>query len=138
MKAVAEATINELKSRLRDRDGRVEDLLARLEELKRRCMEQHLMDRQEIERLNQKLFERNDSSIQDLKVARTHTHTHTGVAHAHTQHTRVLHTHTAHTGVAHRHTHTQHIKVMHMHACSWVVYVYRNRTYAQRITAYGT
>lgn len=68
MKAVAEATINELKARLKDRDRLVNALRAQLDEEAAQALARHQEDRAEIERLNQKLFERNDASIQDLKV----------------------------------------------------------------------
>lgn len=68
MKAVAEATINELKQRLKDRDSLTAQLRRQLEEDTARMLDRHNADRSEIERLNQKLFERNDASIQDLKV----------------------------------------------------------------------
>ncbi|KAG2443036.1 hypothetical protein HYH02_009451 [Chlamydomonas schloesseri] len=67
MKAVAEATINELKARLKDRDRLVNALRAQLDEEAAQALARHQEDRAEIERLNQKLFERNDASIQDLK-----------------------------------------------------------------------
>eukprot|EP00798_Chlamydomonas_sp_ICE-L_P007851 gene7851-1057_t len=67
MKAVAEATINELKSRIHERDLRIAASLKTLEEGKKEWLAQHAHDRQEIERLNQKLFERNDQSIENLK-----------------------------------------------------------------------
>ncbi len=68
MKAVAEATINELKQRLKDRDRAIAALRAQLDDEAAKALERHNQDRAEIERLNQKLFELNDQTIQDLKV----------------------------------------------------------------------
>jgi hypothetical protein len=68
MKAVAEATINELKSRISDRDKALAELQALLEATKAQWLAQHQTDREEIARLNQALFERNNASIDNLKV----------------------------------------------------------------------
>ena len=68
MKAVAEATINELKGRVTDRDKAQAELLALLEATKAQWLAQHQTDREEIARLNQALFERNNASIDNLKV----------------------------------------------------------------------
>lgn len=68
MRAVAEATIRELKSRLKDREKALADLDAAVQKEKARWVAQHQTDRMEIERLNQRLFERNDASIDNLKV----------------------------------------------------------------------
>lgn len=68
MRAVAEATINELKARLKDREKAMEDLEGLVAAEKGRWVAQHQTDRAEIERLNQRLFERNDASIGNLKV----------------------------------------------------------------------
>ena len=70
MKAVAEATINELKSRISDRDKALLELQALLEATKAQWFAQHQTDREEIARLNQALFERNNASIDNLKVGR--------------------------------------------------------------------
>ena len=67
MKVVAEATIMELKNRVKERDRTLAKLRAQLEEEATAGLARHNDDRAEIERLNQKLFERNDRSIQDLK-----------------------------------------------------------------------
>ena len=68
MKAVAEATINELKGRLAGRDQALAELQALLESTKEQWLAQHQTDREEISRLNQALFERNNVSIDNLKV----------------------------------------------------------------------
>jgi hypothetical protein len=68
MKAVAEAAINELKARLGDRDRQLVKARKQLDDDAAAALLRHQQDRAEIERLNQKLFERNDASIQDLKV----------------------------------------------------------------------
>ena len=68
MKAVAEATINELKGRLTGRDQALAELQALLEATKAQWLAQHQTDREEISRLNQALFERNNTSIDNLKV----------------------------------------------------------------------
>ena len=68
MKAVAEATVNELKSRLTGRDKELAELHALLEATKAQWLAQHQTDREEIGRLNQALFERNNASIDNLKV----------------------------------------------------------------------
>ncbi|GAX75484.1 hypothetical protein CEUSTIGMA_g2927.t1 [Chlamydomonas eustigma] len=67
MKAVAEATINELKNRLDGRDKALKDLQALLDLTKEQWLAQHQTDREEISRLNQALFERNNASIDNLK-----------------------------------------------------------------------
>ncbi|KAG2499296.1 hypothetical protein HYH03_002874 [Edaphochlamys debaryana] len=67
MKAVAEATINELKNRLKDRDRVIGALRRQLEEEAEAALARHNADRAEIERLNEKLFMLNDGFIQDLK-----------------------------------------------------------------------
>ncbi|GIL43063.1 hypothetical protein Vafri_829 [Volvox africanus] len=67
MKAVAEATINELKQRIKDRDSLIAELRKQLKEEGAQMLARHNSDRAEIERLNEKLFERNDASIQNLK-----------------------------------------------------------------------
>ncbi|GLI68958.1 hypothetical protein VaNZ11_013486 [Volvox africanus] len=67
MKAVAEATINELKQRIKDRDSLIAELRKQLKDEGAQMLARHNADRAEIERLNEKLFERNDASIQDLK-----------------------------------------------------------------------
>ena len=67
-KAVAEATINELKGRLAGRDQALVDLQALLDATKEQWLAQHQTDREEIARLNQALFERNNASIDNLKV----------------------------------------------------------------------
>ncbi|GFH14227.1 uncharacterized protein HaLaN_10243 [Haematococcus lacustris] len=68
MKAVAEATVNELRRRLAEREKAVKGLQDTLDSEKSRWLLQHQADRQEIERLNQRLFQRNDASIGNLKV----------------------------------------------------------------------
>lgn len=68
MRAIAEVTINELKGRLGDRDRQLADLHRALEEAKLRWLAQHDTDRDEIQRLNQALFDRNNQSIENLKV----------------------------------------------------------------------
>ncbi|KAL6758104.1 hypothetical protein V8C86DRAFT_2603588 [Haematococcus lacustris] len=67
MKAVAEATVNELRRRLAEREKAVKGLQDTLDSEKSRWLLQHQADRQEIERLNQRLFQRNDASIGNLK-----------------------------------------------------------------------
>ncbi|GFR41280.1 hypothetical protein Agub_g1955 [Astrephomene gubernaculifera] len=67
VKAVAEASVNELKERLKDRERTIAALRQQLEDEAAQALARHTADRAEIERLNQKLFERNDASIQDLK-----------------------------------------------------------------------
>ncbi|KXZ56705.1 hypothetical protein GPECTOR_1g635 [Gonium pectorale] len=67
MKAVAEATINELRQRIKDRDTIIKRLHKQLEDDAAHALARHNEDRAEIERLNQKLFERNDADIQGLK-----------------------------------------------------------------------
>ncbi|GFH29958.1 uncharacterized protein HaLaN_28716, partial [Haematococcus lacustris] len=67
MKAVAEATVNELRRRLAEREKAVKGLQDTLDSEKSRWLVQHQADRQEIERLNQRLFQRNDASIGNLK-----------------------------------------------------------------------
>ncbi len=71
MKAVAEATVNELKNRLKDRERMIAALRAKLDEDAAAALARHQEDRAEIERLNEKLFQRNDADIQDLKVGAT-------------------------------------------------------------------
>ncbi|GIL72907.1 hypothetical protein Vretifemale_3051 [Volvox reticuliferus] len=68
MKAVAEATINELKQRIKDRDSIIAELRKQLKDDAAQMLARHNADRAEIERLNEKLFDRNDASIQDLKA----------------------------------------------------------------------
>ncbi len=68
MRAVAEATINELKDRLKDRQKALDDLERLFGDEKARWQAQHEADRAEILALNQRLFEHNDASIGKLKV----------------------------------------------------------------------
>eukprot|EP00955_Chlamydomonas_euryale_P096809 365033-Chlamydomonas_euryale.AAC.7 len=53
MRAVAEATISELKDRVNDRDRRLAELQALLDATKAQWLAQHQVDRDEMARLNQ-------------------------------------------------------------------------------------
>ncbi len=68
MKAVAEATINELKERLKERQKALDALEGLMAAEQARWLAQHQTDRKEIERLNQCLFEKNDQDIDRMKV----------------------------------------------------------------------
>ncbi|KAG1678296.1 hypothetical protein FOA52_013917 [Chlamydomonas sp. UWO 241] len=67
MRAVAEATINELKDRLTGRDRQIAELQALLDATKAQWLAQHQTDRDELARINQALFDRNNTSIDNLK-----------------------------------------------------------------------
>ncbi|MEW5303376.1 MAG: hypothetical protein WDW36_006076 [Sanguina aurantia] len=68
MQAITVATLDELKGRVRERDLQLATLHGRMQEELGRFLAQHQADRGTIETLNQKLFERNDASIDDLRV----------------------------------------------------------------------
>ncbi|MEW5309850.1 MAG: hypothetical protein WDW38_001701 [Sanguina aurantia] len=67
MQAITVATLDELKGRVRERDLQLATLHGRMQEELGRFLAQHQADRGTIETLNQKLFERNDASIDDLR-----------------------------------------------------------------------
>lgn len=65
---MAEVTINELRARLAEKNIEVEDVRKRSEDLRDWAMQQAASDRSEIERLAKKLFEKDDTTVQNLKV----------------------------------------------------------------------
>ena len=68
LRAVAEASIKDLQSKVEDREAQVAALEARLQEHQAAYLAQHAADRAEIERLNSKLLESGAASIAGLKA----------------------------------------------------------------------
>jgi hypothetical protein len=68
LQAVAEASIKDLQSKVKDREAQVAALEARLQEHQAAYLAQHAADRAEIERLNSKLLDTGAASIAGLKA----------------------------------------------------------------------
>jgi hypothetical protein len=68
LRAVAEAAIRELQTRVKDREAQVAELAAKMQEHQAAYLAQHAKDRSEIEVLNNKLFESGAASIAGLKA----------------------------------------------------------------------
>jgi hypothetical protein len=68
VRAVAEASINELQERLRERQAAAEAAAAAHAAEKSGWLAQRASDRAEIQRLNAALFAANDQSINNIKV----------------------------------------------------------------------
>jgi hypothetical protein len=63
LRAIAEAAMHELQSKVKDREAALAQLTAKLQEHQAAYLEQHARDRAEIEALNNKLFESGAASI---------------------------------------------------------------------------
>ena len=68
MRDVAEAAVTELKGHLGERDRALEALRERMAQETARWLARHQVDRHELERLNQRLFERNGEAIGGMRV----------------------------------------------------------------------
>lgn len=68
LRSVAEAAVGELQGRLRDREARIAELAAQLQEHQAAYLAQHAKDRAEIEALTAKLYESGAASIAGLKA----------------------------------------------------------------------
>ena len=67
VRAVAEQRIQQLERRLQERDGELEGSRRRADEARQQYLLQHERDREEIERLNDALYDRNESTIDAMR-----------------------------------------------------------------------
>lgn len=63
LRTIAEAAMQELQAKVKEREERINKLTAKLQEHQAAYLEQHARDRAEIEALNNKLFESGAASI---------------------------------------------------------------------------